>query len=80
MTEILKSYSFFIFQRPTSPSSLSILTEPASAGIGGTFSWQPSGDLQVHVAGHTTVVEKKEQEDVEVMSTDSSSSSSSDSQ
>ncbi|XP_071547210.1 mediator of RNA polymerase II transcription subunit 4 isoform X2 [Panulirus ornatus] len=55
-------------------------TEPASSGLGGTFSWQPSGDLQVHVGSHTTVVEKKEQEDVEVMSTDSSSSSSSDSQ
>ncbi|XP_047493595.1 mediator of RNA polymerase II transcription subunit 4-like isoform X1 [Penaeus chinensis] len=54
--------------------------EPTSAGIGGTFSWQPSGDLQVHVGGHTAVVEKKEQEDVEVMSSDSSSSSSSDSQ
>ncbi|XP_066978666.1 mediator of RNA polymerase II transcription subunit 4 isoform X2 [Macrobrachium rosenbergii] len=54
--------------------------EPASSGIGGTFSWQVTGDLQVHVGSHTTVVEKKEQEDVEVMSTDSSSSSSSDSQ
>ena len=46
----------------------------------GTFSWQPSGDLQVHVGGHSVVVDKKEPEDVEVMSTDSSSSSSSDSQ
>ena len=54
--------------------------EPTSAGIGGTFSWQPSGDLAVHVGGHSAVVEKKEQEDVEVMSTDSSSTSSSDSQ
>ncbi|XP_064108086.1 mediator of RNA polymerase II transcription subunit 4-like [Macrobrachium nipponense] len=54
--------------------------EPTSSGIGGTFSWQMTGDLQVHVGSHTTVVEKKEQEDVEVMSTDSSSSSSSDSQ
>ncbi|KAG0726299.1 Mediator of RNA polymerase II transcription subunit 4 [Chionoecetes opilio] len=56
--------------------------EPTSSGgLGGTFSWQPSGDLQVHVGNHTAVVvEKKEQEDVEVMSTDSSSSSSSDSQ
>ncbi|KAB7505165.1 Mediator of RNA polymerase II transcription subunit 4 [Armadillidium nasatum] len=50
------------------------------SGIGGTFSWQPSGDLAVHVGSHSSVVEKKEQEDVEVMSTDSSSSSSSDSQ
>ncbi|XP_069185077.1 mediator of RNA polymerase II transcription subunit 4 isoform X1 [Procambarus clarkii] len=54
--------------------------EPASSGLGGTFSWQTSGELQVHVGSHTAVVEKKEQEDVEVMSTDSSSSSSSDSQ
>ncbi|KAK4297191.1 hypothetical protein Pmani_030366 [Petrolisthes manimaculis] len=54
--------------------------EPTSSGIGGTFSWQPSGELQVHVGSHSAVVEKKEQEDVEVMSTDSSSSSSSDSQ
>lgn len=54
--------------------------EPASSGLGGTFAWQPSGELQVHVGSHTAVVEKKEQEDVEVMSTDSSSSSSSDSQ
>ncbi|KAK7077329.1 hypothetical protein SK128_003765, partial [Halocaridina rubra] len=53
---------------------------PASSGIGGTFNWQPSGDLQFHVGGHTAVVEKKEQEDADVMSTDSSSSSSSDSQ
>ncbi|XP_068204352.1 mediator of RNA polymerase II transcription subunit 4 isoform X2 [Palaemon carinicauda] len=54
--------------------------EPASSEIGGTFSWKVTGDLQVHVGSHTTVVEKKEQDDVEVMSTDSSSSSSSDSQ
>lgn len=50
------------------------------AGIGGTFSWQPTGDLAVHMGSHSSVVEKKEQEDVEAMSTDSSSSSSSDSQ
>lgn len=48
---------------------------------GGGFSWQHhTGDLQMHVGGHTAVVEKKEQDEVEVMSTDSSSSSSSDSQ
>merc|ERR1711915_379072 len=31
-------------------------TEPTSSGMG-TFSWQPSGDLQVHVGGHSVVVD-----------------------
>ncbi|XP_076034230.1 mediator complex subunit 4 [Oratosquilla oratoria] len=65
-------------KEPTTTGSLG--SGGGSGGGGGTFSWQPSGDLHVHVAGHSAVVEKKEQEDVEVMSTDSSSSSSSDSQ
>lgn len=49
------------------------------------FSWHPSGDIHMAVAGQGTVPmdtrnHNKDTEDVEVMSTDSSSSSSSDSQ
>lgn len=57
-------------------------SEP-SASQSNQFTWHPSGDLHMSVAGQGSVsinAHKQETEDVEVMSTDSSSSSSSDSQ
>lgn len=74
-----------MLHRPTHPLS----QPPVPNSQAGTYSWLSQGDLNLPMTlGHApsnsvamdTKTPKKENEDVDVMSTDSSSSSSSDSQ